>query len=190
MSCVIIVGPKGVGKTKTCLDLAERVSAEGLSPRGIVSPAVFVDGEKIGYDCLDMASGVIFPLVRLRNMIGGPSWFPHGNIKYAFSVPGFERANRLLTHSAQALGEDSLVFVDEFGRLEMEGMGFYSGAVRVAETLNQGGVAVFACRTDALDAVKELVVGSARDVKEFESGTTDVIWRYIRSVLSKNSEPK
>jgi nucleoside-triphosphatase THEP1 len=185
MSCVIVHGPKGVGKTKTCLDLAERVSAEGFSPRGIVSPAVFVDGEKIGYDCLDLASGVAFPLVRLRDMVGGPTWFPHGNIKYAFSVPGFERANELLTHSAQALGEASLVFVDEFGRLEMEGLGFYSGAVRVAEALSQGGVAVFACRTDALDAVKELVVRRARTVKEFESGNTDVIWRYIRSVLKQ-----
>jgi hypothetical protein len=42
---------------------------------------------------------------------------------------------------------------------------------------------VFACRTDALDAVKELVEGRARTVKEFESGNTDIIWRYIRSVL-------
>jgi len=183
MSCVIVHGPKDVGKTKTCLDLAERVSAEGFSPRGIVSPAVLVDGEKIGYDCLDLASGVAFPLVRLRDMVGGPTWFPHGNIKYAFSVPGFKCANELLTHSAQAFGEAGLVFVDEFGRLEMEGLGFYSGAVRVAEALSQGGVAVFACRTDALDAVKELVEGRARTVKEFESGNTDIIWRYIRSVL-------
>jgi nucleoside-triphosphatase THEP1 len=183
MSCVIVHGPRGAGKTKTCLGLAERASAEGFSPRGIVSPAVFVNGEKIGYDCLDMASGVAFPLVRLRDMVGGPTWFPHGNIKYAFSVPGFERANELLTHSAQALGEDSLVFVDEFGRLEMEGTGLYTGALRVAEALSQGGVTVFACRTDAVDAVKELVEGRARDVKAFESRDTGIIWRYIRSVL-------
>jgi nucleoside-triphosphatase THEP1 len=183
MSCVIVHGPKGVGKTKTCLDLAERVSAEGFSPRGIVSPAVFVNGKNIGYDCLDLTSGAAFPLVRLRDMVGSPTWFPHGNIKYAFSVPGFERANELLTQSAQALGEASLVFMDEFGRLEMDGIGLYTGSLRVAEALSQGGVAVFACRTDAVDAVNELVAGRARDVKAFKSGDTGIVWRYIRSVL-------
>jgi nucleoside-triphosphatase THEP1 len=185
MSCVIVHGPRGVGKTKTCLDLAERVSAEGLSPRGIVSPAVFVDGENIGYDCLDLTSGEAFPLVRLRDMVGGPTWFPHGDIKYAFSVPGFERANRLLTQSAQDLGEASLVFMDEFGRLEMEGMGLYSGALRVAEALSNGGVAVFACRTDAVGAVNELVVRMAREVKAFKSGDAGIVWRYIRSALRR-----
>ncbi len=185
MSCIIVHGLRGAGKTKTCLGLAERASVEGQSPRGIVSPAVFVDGEKIGYDCLDLTSGAAFPLVRLREIVGGPTWFPHGNIKYAFSVPGFERANEILTQSAQALGEASLVFVDEFGRLEMEGLGLYSGALRVAETLGQGRVAVFACRTDAVGAVNELVAGRAREVKAFESGDTGIVWRYIRSVLRR-----
>ncbi len=188
MSCVIVHGPKGVGKTKTCLELAERISAGGFSPRGIVSPAVFVYGEKIGYDCLDMTSGEAFPLVRLSDMVGGPTWFPHGNIKYAFSFPGFERANRLLTHSVQALDETNIVFLDEFGRLEMEGKGLYTGAVRVAEALSQGGVAVFACRTDAVDAVKELVEGRARELREFEPGDADIIWRHIRRVLRDELE--
>jgi nucleoside-triphosphatase THEP1 len=185
MSCVIVHGPRGVGKTKTCLGLAERVSAEGFSPRGIVSPAVFVDGENIGYDCLDLTSGEAFPLVRLRDRVGGSTWFPHGDTKYVFSVPGFERANEILTRSAQALGESILVFMDEFGRLEMEGLGLYSGALRVAEAIDKGGVAVFACRTDAVGAVNKLFAGRARDVKAFESGDTGIIWRYIRGVLRR-----
>ena len=81
------------------------------------------------------------------------------------------------------MDEANLVFMDEFGRLEMKGLGLYSGALRVAEALSIGGVAVFASRTDAVGAVNELVLGRARDVKEFESGDTDSVWRYIRSVL-------
>ena len=182
MSCAIIHGPIGIGKTKACLDLAERARAEGSSPRGVISPAVFSDGEQMGYDCLDIFSGEAFPLVRLKDLVEGPEWFHHGNLKYAFSVPGFKRANLILLHSADTIGTLPLVFVDEFGRLERAGLGFYSGAVRVAESLTPGGVTVFACRTDTVDAVKKLVLGRAREVMEFEPGDADSIWRYIRRV--------
>ena len=182
MSCAIIHGPIGIGKTKACLDLAERARAEGSSPRGVISPAVFSDGEQMGYDCLDIFSGEAFPLVRLKDLVEGPEWFHHGNLKYAFSVPGFKRANLILLHSAETMGPTPLVFVDEFGRLEKAGLGFYSGAVRVAESQTPGGVTVFACRTDTVDAVKKLVLGRAREVMEFEPGDADSIWRYIRRV--------
>ena len=110
-------------------------------------------------------------------------WFHHGNLKYSFSVPGFERANLILLRSAEAMGPTPPVFVDEFGRLERVGMGFHLGAVRVAESLTPGGVVVFACRTDTVDAVKKMVLGRAREIIEFETGDADSIWRYIQRIL-------
>ena len=185
MSCAIVHGPIGIGKTKTCLDIAEKARAEGVSPRGVISPAVFSHREQIGYDCLDTFSGEATPLVRLRGLAEGPEWFHHGNLKYSFSVPGFERANLILLRSAETMGPTSLVFVDEFGRLERAGMGLHSGAVRVADSLTPGSVAVFACRTDAVDAVKRLVLGRAREVREFEPGDADSIWRHIQRALRR-----
>jgi nucleoside-triphosphatase THEP1 len=185
MSCAIVHGPIGIGKTKACLDLAKRARAEGSTPRGVISPAAFSHGEQIGYDCLDIFSGEAFPLVRLKGLVKSPEWFHHGNLKYAFSVPGFKRANLILSRSAEATGPTPLVFVDEFGRLERAGRGFYSGAVRVAESLTPGCAAVFACRTDTVDAVKKLVLGRAREVREFKPGDADSIWRYIQRVLGR-----
>jgi nucleoside-triphosphatase THEP1 len=185
MSCAIVHGPIGIGKTKACLDLAEKARAEGISPRGVISPAVFAHTEQIGYDCLDIFSGEAIPLVRLKGLVKSPEWFHHGNLKYAFSVPGFERANLILLHSAEAMGSTPLVFVDEFGRLESAGLGLYSGAVRVAESLTPGCTAVFACRTDMVYAIKKLVLGRAREVIEFEPGDANSIWRYIRRVMGR-----
>jgi hypothetical protein len=83
------------------------------------------------------------------------------------------------------MGSTPLVFVDEFGRLENAGLGFYSGAVRVAESLTPGCTAVFACRTDMVYAIKKLVLGRAREVIEFEPGDANSIWRYIRRVMGR-----
>lgn len=186
MSCVIIHGPIGVGKTRACLDLEERAREDGINTKGVISPAVFVEGEQIGYDCLDLTSDEVFPLVRLRNLVGGPEWFFHGDLKYAFSIPGFERGNGILTNGSKSMDKAALVFIDEYGRLEKAGLGFHSGAIRVAEGLARGGVAVFACRTDILGDVEELVEGRASVVRKFEPGDVDIIWQHVRRLLTND----
>ena len=184
MSCVIIHGPIGAGKTRACLCLEERARAEGATTIGVISPAVFVEGEQIGYDALDLTSDESFPLVRLRDRVGGPDWFVYGGLKYAFSVPGFRRANQTLTMASEAIGKAALAFVDEYGRLERAGLGLHAGALRVAEGLAGGGVAVFACRADVLGDVERLVEGRASAVRKFEPGDVDLIWRHVRRLLT------
>ncbi len=184
MSCAIVVhGAIGSGKTTTCLKLAERARAEGVPVRGILSIRVYQDGTLIGYDGLDLASGQAFPLVRLRGLTENSDWFEFGRLKYAFSIPGFERANRVLTRSAEELGHPSIVFVDEFGRLERTGKGIFLGAARVAEALRGGGVAVFACRTDMVEVVEELVRGKAQAVFRHEPGDAEALWREVQGYV-------
>jgi len=189
MSCAVLVyGPIGSGKTCTCLSLAERVRAEGVPVGGILSIRVHQDGELIGYDGLDPASGQVFPLVRLRGQVKSPDWFVFGRLIYAFSVPGFKRANRILTRSAEALNRPSIVFVDEFGRLERAGQGVYPGAVKVVEALRGVGVgvAVFTCRTDMVEAVEELVRGKARCMFGVEPGEVEALWCRVRGCVGLN----
>jgi len=186
MSCAIIVhGTISSGKTRTCLELVERARAKGITVGGILSLRVYQDEELIGYDGLDLASGNTFPLARLRAMVDGPDWFVFGSLIYAFSVPGFECANNILIRSAETLSLSSVIFVDEFGRLEKEGFGIYSGASRVAEKLRSGGVAVFACRTDLVDVVEALTRGKAQAIFRFEPDNLEALWctvlKYIGS---------
>lgn len=187
MSCAILVyGPIGSGKTCTCLSLAERVRAEGVPVGGILSIRVHQDGELIGYDGLDPASDQVFPLVRLRGQVKGPDWFVFGHLIYAFSVPGFKRANRILTRSAEALNRPSIVFVDEFGRLERAGQGIYPGAVKIVEALRGVGVAVFTCRTDMVEAVEELVRGNTQSVSRHKPSDLEALWRKVRGCVGLN----
>jgi nucleoside-triphosphatase len=53
----LVTGPRGVGKTRWCIALADHARSLGLDLRGLVSPAVMEAGQKIGIDLLDLASG-------------------------------------------------------------------------------------------------------------------------------------
>jgi nucleoside-triphosphatase THEP1 len=181
MSCAIIVhGPIGSGKTLTCLRLIERARAIGLHPKGITSPRVFLKGRLIGYDCMDIATGESFPLVRLLGEVGGPDWSITYGGKYAFSNSGFERANRILINSAESLSQRGLIFVDEFGRIEKSGEGILLGLARVSEALSEGGTAVLTCRGDLVETVESLIKGRALEVRKHEPGDLDAIWGLIK----------
>lgn len=181
ISCAFIVyGPIGSGKTCTCLSLAEIARSEGLTVGGILSPRVYHGGELVGYDGLDPSTGEVFPLVRLRSRVGGTDWFIFGQLRYAFSAPGFERANRILTQSAKEINRLSIVFVDEFGRLEGSNLGIHAGASRVAEALRDGGVSVFTCRGDMIQTVEGLLRGRAQAVFRREPGGAEAMWRFVQ----------
>jgi len=187
MSCAIIIhGAIGSGKTCSCLRLSKRAVKEGIKVAGVISPRVFEDGELVGYNGFAPASGLAFPLVKLRDRVEGSDWFTVGNLKYAFSKAGLERANRILSSSADAINGNSLIFVDEFGRLERKRTGIYPGALAVAEALRRGGVAVFACRTELVEAVEKLIHGRAQEVFRYEPGDAEALWLKVRRCLSRD----
>lgn len=182
-TAVIIHGAIGSGKTKTCMQLVEKARAMGVPTGGILSLRRFRDGELKGYDCQDMGSAKIFPIVRLRGEVEGPDWFQFRRLKYAFSNRGFERANEILAHSAESMSSSTLVIVDEYGRLEEAGLGLHQGALRVSEALLGGGIAVFTCRDNLVRDVRGLVQGRAGEVHERQPGESDPIWDIIRRAL-------
>ena len=180
MSCAILVhGDMGSGKTCTCLKLAERARGRGVDVGGILSIRVYQGGELIGYDGLDLAVGEVFPLARLRGRVAGSDWFVFGRLRYVFSTSGFERANRILTRSTEEVNRPSIIFVDEFGRLEGAKLGIYLGASNVAEALRGGSVAVFTCQTNMVEVVEELVRGKAQALYRHEPGDMEALWRRV-----------
>jgi len=188
MSCAIVIhGPIGSGKTWACLRLEERLRDEGAEIGGVISPRVIQDGELIGYDGLDAASGEAFPLVRLRGMTKDRDWFEFGGMKYAFSRRGFERANEILMKSILKPKRNLIIFVDEFGRLERMGLGLYAGARRVAEELEKRGIAVYACRSDVVGAVEELTHGKAGAVYKCKPADVETIWLTMENCLENMS---
>ncbi len=68
---VIVSGPRGSGKTTACLRLIERARQRGLNCAGLISPARFQAGRKVGIDVLDVRSGERRALAEADQLPGG-----------------------------------------------------------------------------------------------------------------------
>lgn len=180
---LLIMGAIGEGKTTSCLELAERCRRRGLKVYGLASPRVLLEGRMIGYDCLDLSSHVRFPLVRLKEVVEGPDWLYFGGLRYAFSTTGFERANSILLSSSEALDRFSIIFVDEFGRLEAVGQGLLPGVIRLTDRLEKGGLAVFTCRPELQGSLRKLVENKGIKLLPYEPPDLEDIWLEIQSSL-------
>ena len=154
---LIIHGPIGCGKTQRALELAERARQSGYRVLGLVSIRVTDGGETTGYTGMDLVTGAMFPLVKLTSLAEGEDWRKLGEWKYSFSEAGFERANTILEDAAGSLDDETVVVADEYGNVELLGMGIHRGVARVAEALKRGGCLVVLCRTEKVDAVVEML---------------------------------
>jgi nucleoside-triphosphatase THEP1 len=176
---LIIHGPIGCGKTRRALELAEIAGQSGYRVLGIVGLRVIEGGETTGYTGMDLASGERFPLVKLTSLAEGGGWRRLGELKYSFSDAGFERANDILEEAAEALDDETMVVADEYGHIELQGMGIYRGVASVAEALKRGGCLVVLCQTEKVEAVLEMLPEEAvvllaeADSPDFMDGLRD-----------------
>ncbi|MGD0802705.1 MAG: nucleoside-triphosphatase [Candidatus Bathyarchaeia archaeon] len=181
MHCAVILhAPIGGGKTTTAIDAAERASADGLKVMGILSMRVLDGGDYPSYDLLELDTGETMHLVKPVDKISGEIWESYDNSHFVFSKKGLNSANLALTRAAKEMRDGVVVFVDEYGRLESQHKGIYSGAIMVADALKRGGIAVYLCRDDKVNEVIDLVKESAARVFSLEAGDTDALLRIIR----------
>ncbi|MBS7652973.1 MAG: nucleoside-triphosphatase [Candidatus Bathyarchaeia archaeon] len=181
---VLIMGAIGEGKTRTCLELAERCRRNGFKVYGLASPRVFLGGRLIGYDGLDLSSLEEFPLVRLKEMVEDPDWFHFGGLRYAFSTAGFERANSTLLKASEALDSLSIIFVDEFGRLEAAGRGLLPGILCVVDGIRKGRIAVFTCRPELQGSLGKLLGGDDINLLYYTPADLEEAWATIQGSRS------
>jgi len=175
---LVIHGPIRCGKTQRALELAERARQSGYRVLGLVSIRVTDGGETTGYTGMDLASETRFPLVKLTSLAEGGDWRKHGEWKYSFSQAGFEKANAILEDAAETLDDETIVVADEYGHIELQGMGIHRGVTKVAEALKRGGCLVVLCRTEKVDAVVEMLPEEA-SVLVSEADKPD-FWRSLR----------
>lgn len=113
----LITGPRGAGKTQTCLELSRHARSLGLHVGGLVSPAVFENGKKTGIDLIELSMGERRPLAYLRGNA-------QGDIRtsdWQLLAQTLEWGNSVLERSANY----QVLILDELGPLEFEhGVGF------------------------------------------------------------------
>lgn len=103
------------GKTTAALELAKRAGAQGYVVAGLVAPSVYLNGELIGFDLLDLRSNK-------RTRLAVRKTKNDEAARFSFSAAG-RRLARSALDPTRAKSAD-LVIVDEFGPLEMLGKGW------------------------------------------------------------------
>ncbi len=122
---IVLTGDRGIGKTTTCLQLAQRAQADGFDCAGIVSLGRFTDGDKLGIDLLDLRTQTRCSLAEADDR---PAPLRTG--RYRFDVAAMQRGLDWL----EAACPCDLLIIDELGPLELERGEGWANALGILRT--------------------------------------------------------
>jgi nucleoside-triphosphatase THEP1 len=116
---VLLAGDPGQGKTNLAAEVARRLRERGLIVGGVLAPGLWRDGERWGFDVVDLLDGRSEPLCRRdaprEAVAAGPFHFLAEGLRFGREALSLERLSRA--------GAD-LVIVDEVGPLELSAEGW------------------------------------------------------------------
>jgi nucleoside-triphosphatase len=117
---IIVTGDRGAGKTIFCARLIELARSSGRSIGGVLSPAVFEEGEKIGIDAIDLRT-------RERRRLADrfdPAHHGPNTRRWSFHADTIKWGDTVL----QSVTSCDVLIVDELGTLEFDrGEGWIAG---------------------------------------------------------------
>jgi len=175
---VLLIGGVGSGKTSTGLRLLSLLRQSGTAVGGFLAPRVLEGNETIGYSLINLASNTTHPFADLE-----PGGVPAG--RFFLSEEGLSIAERAVT---AAIEDAQVVFVDEVGRLELEGRGH---APTIRRLLAAEPVPVLlvrdefvneAARAFALDEPIAFDVGDALDASVASPAGIRTFWEIVDSL--------
>jgi len=119
----MLTGERGAGKTSLCRSLAVQARAQGWDVAGVISPALFKNGQKTGILVEDLRSGKRHPLASLQAR--GSYNLPVG--KWYFNRSGLSWGEQVIASSPPC----DLLILDELGPLEFNQQGGWQAALQV-----------------------------------------------------------
>lgn len=108
---LIVTGRIGCGKTIWCGELAHQARGIGISVAGVISPAIFQDGQKTGIDLFDLVSGERRRLAKRRPNLPKN----HTGRMWELDPQTLSWGNELLSRIESC----QLLVLDELGPLEL-----------------------------------------------------------------------
>jgi nucleoside-triphosphatase len=157
---VIVTGPSGSGKTTLCQGVLARARARQLDCAGVLSPARFLDGCKVGIDLLDVRRGEVRPLAEADQEPG-----PVRTTAYRFHPETLAWGAVVIDAATPC----DLLLIDELGPLELARGEGWVGALDVLR-LGRFRLAVVAVRPTLLDAFQMAVPGTDAHVVTLPGG--------------------
>lgn len=121
LRAVLLTGGIAAGKTSTGLRLLSLLRQSSVRVGGFLAPRVLDGDATVGYSLIDLATNTTHPFASLDPGIGSVAVG-----RFFVSERGLAVAKRAVT---SALDSADVVFVDEVGRLELDGEG-HAAAVR------------------------------------------------------------
>ena len=112
---LFVTGPLHSGKTTFIKHLIAQITDQGLTIGGYRTPAVFKNGNRVGYNLEDLKTGRLYPFLRTE---GEPGWQKVG--AYFFIPSGLEKAGSIINGCAS-----DVCIIDEIGPLELAGRGLW-----------------------------------------------------------------
>ena len=128
MGLTLLCAASGLGKTTYLCEQLARLAAQGRSVGGVAAPAVFEQGRRVGYDLLNLRSGVRQPLARAVGMDSAAVFSAAGAPaagRYRFADTGLQAGNEAIIRAVRE-GLD-ITAIDEVGPLELQGGGWTPG---------------------------------------------------------------
>ena len=146
---IILSGEREAGKTTTCLRLAKEARQRGLRPAGVICPARWVGGRKVGIDLMDVRTGERRPLAEADERpaaLRTPA--------YRFHQQGLDWGAAIVESATPC----TLLIIDELGPLELvQGQGWASALDVLAAGRFERAVVVI--RPDLIPRFRQRVPG-------------------------------
>lgn len=114
----LLTGESGSGKTLWLAELVYYGMQQGVGIDGLITPAVFEDGTKVGIDCILLPTEEEFHFAYLDHENG--DCIPQNGQKmcWRFDQDAMERCNRHLSSITSENPSQTLFIIDELGWLE------------------------------------------------------------------------
>jgi nucleoside-triphosphatase THEP1 len=172
---VLLTGERGVGKTRLCQRVVQLAQERGYVCAGVLSPAVFSDGEKVSINLIDVSTGEERLLAVADDAPGDVRWG-----RYRFAPSTLAWATKRLRRAVPC----DLFIVDELGPLELESKG---GLVEALDILKGGGfgLGLVVIRPELLDSLKGRLQSQNPRVLRVILSNRDRLPRQILSVLDQ-----
>ncbi|MBE0635300.1 pyridoxamine 5'-phosphate oxidase family protein [Candidatus Bipolaricaulota bacterium] len=174
----MLVGGIGAGKTAAGLRLLSLLRSYGIQVGGILAPRILKGEETVGYSIIDLSNNTTHPFAGLE-----PDDVQIG--KFYLSQAGLDLAQRTIIHAADEL---PVVFVDEVGRLEVQGVGHAPAILQLLEstsvpvllvrdTLVEQAIRVFEIADPFIFHASEM-----RETEELVPGGAQTFWQIVDSI--------